>query len=190
MLHGNRFSLSNTRSDGVKIWNCFLKSCSVQLSTRGTKLILYEKQNYHNHTSFVHRQMRRSGLPVQSLDADKNPKSKIWYSTDELKFYVTKDGARSVRFRNYDYYCYDRGGKIVCVCFVRKCTATALLDDQCHIKFNVRRHSHSNKRKESAEENPNFLPFLPSVGEQNVVPVPEEKEVMQIKDEPVDLDLI
>lgn len=34
-----------------------------------------------------------------------------------------------------------------------------------------------------------FLPFLPSVGEQNVVPVPEEKEAMLVKDEPVDLDL-
>lgn len=91
---------------------------------------------------------------MQRLRADENPKSQIWYSTDELKFYVTKDGARSVRFRNYDYYCYDRGGKIVCVCFVRKCTTTALIDDQCNVKFNHRRHSHSNKRKESAEENP------------------------------------
>lgn len=85
-------------------------------------------------------------LPVHRLADSEVPKPSIWYSTTELQFFTNQTGRKRMRFRNFEYTCYDANDhasfKMYCNCRVTKCPARATIDGQNNIRFGFREHRH------------------------------------------------
>lgn len=191
MFRNYEYLLNRTHRDGRKVWRCVRKRCLVKLCTLGENLLKCENSKEHKHLSYGEQFKRGFGsynlVPALQLGENEDPEPLIWYST-ELKFYTNQNGKQCVRFRCYDYYCYDKGGKIVCNCCDGMCSASAVIDGQGNIRFAPRKHVH---RKPKNVFVPDDL-LTQTLNGQNLIPavIEEQVEAVQVKLEPVDLELL
>lgn len=146
---------------------CRVSKCSARATTDGQNKIRFGTRDHRHpkekkvnsnkstllkvsqHTNFNARkkQSNITDHPVQRLAENEVPKPSIWYSTTELQFFTNQAGRKWVRFRNFEYTCYDANDRVVtfkikCTCSVIRCKATATIDGQNNIRFSHRPHRH------------------------------------------------
>uniref|UniRef100_A0A8D8ILZ9 (northern house mosquito) hypothetical protein n=1 Tax=Culex pipiens TaxID=7175 RepID=A0A8D8ILZ9_CULPI len=151
------------------------KSTLLKVSQHANYNALKNRSNITDHT-------------VQRLAENEVPKPSIWYSTPELQFFTNQAGRKWVRFRNFEYTCQDVNDRVVtfkiqCNCSVIRCKATATIDGQNNIRFSHRPHRHRKTEK---------VPDIWTATTLDAAPTQEEneQECLQVKNEPVDLELL
>ncbi|XP_039436681.2 uncharacterized protein LOC120418375 [Culex pipiens pallens] len=155
---------------------------------------MFEKAKRHPHASYETRRESNFELPAQILESSEAPLASVWYNAG-LEFFTNERGSKCVRFRNHVYtgMRYFKDSKLTyCYCSVPRCLASAKIDSRNNIKFDPRKHRHPQVKGVKAGKGQKKLTLMPTAAVQEFVKVEmkDDPEHVEVKNEPVDLDLL